>query len=194
MSILDILYGLIFQPQTAMRELARTRPLLPAFLVFVTVYAANYLLREAGRSITQIETGLIPASMAGLIAALGAIAAIAVWFVSAGLFSLLAEIIYGYGNGRGVLACLGFASFPGIFGSALYYLAILLNLNSWGMLFYVITVLWVIGLQVLAVREAFTLATAQAIFIYALPVVLFLAVIVMLTVMGGIVLTSLPLF
>ncbi len=193
MTLLDILYGLIFQPQATMRELARTKPLLAASLVFVAVYLANMLLQQASRSITETGLGLLPASLAGLLGAVGAAVSVAIWFIVAGLFSLLAEIIYGYGNGKGVLTCLGFAAFPGIFGPALYYASILVNLEPLGMVFYVISILWVIGLQVLALREALTLTTTQAILVYLLPVVMLLGILVLLLVMGGLALSSLPL-
>lgn len=193
MTILDILYGLIFQPQATMRELARTRPLLSAFLVFLGVYGANLLLQQASRSINQFDLVMLPISMTWLLGSLGALASIVVWFVSAGLFSLLGEIIYGYSNGRGILACLGFAAFPGIFGPALYYVSALLHLEPLGILLYALTMLWVVGLQVVAVREALTLTTGQAVLIYFLPVAVSLATIILLLVIGGIALSSLPL-
>lgn len=174
-----------------MRELARTRPLLPAFLVFLGVYGANLLLQQASRSISQVD--MLPVSITWLLGSLGALASIVVWFVSAGLFSLLGEIIYGYSNGRGVLACLGFAAFPGIFGPAFYYVSALLDLEPLGILLYALTMLWVVGLQVVAVREALTLTTGQAVLVYFLPVALSLATTVLLLVIGGIALSSLPL-
>lgn len=193
MTILDILYGLIFQPQGTMRELARTRPLMPAFLIFLGVYGANLLLQEASRSVTQAGLGMLPAYLTWLLGSLGALASIVIWFVSAGIFSLLAELIYGYGNGKGVLACLGFAAFPGIFGPALYYASALLNMETLGLLLYALTMLWVIGLQLVAVREAFTLSTGQAVLIYFLPVALTLVIMILLLIIGGMALSSLPL-
>ncbi len=192
MTILDVLYGLIFQPQGTMRELARTRPLLAGFLVFIGVYFANYLLQEASSAISQNGLGL-PGYASWMLASLGAVTAVVIWFVSAGLFSLLAEIIYGYGNGKAVLSCLGFAVFPGILGPALYYAAILLDLPGVGALLYLLSGLWVIGLQVLAVREALTLTTGQAVLIYLLPMASFLLIGALLLIIGGLALSSLPL-
>jgi len=175
-----------------MRELARTRPLLAAFVVFIGVYFANYLLREASMNINQ--SGLtLPGYTPWLWGTFEAVMVVMLWFVAAGLFSLLAEIIYGYGNGKGLLTCLGFAVFPGVFGPALYYIATLVDLNSAGMVFYILSIFWVMGLQVLAVREALTLTTGQAILIYLLPAASTLLIALLLLIIGGLALSSLPL-
>ena len=192
MTILDVLYGLIFAPQGTMRELSRTRPLLAAFVVFVGVYFANYLLREASRSINQGGLDL-PGYSPWLWGTMEAVVVVVLWFVAAGVFSLLAEVIYGYGNAKGLLTCLGFAVFPGIIGTALYYMAALADLNSLGAVFYMLSVFWVMGLQVLAVREALTLTTGQAVLIYLLPAASTLLMFLLLLIIGGLALSSLPL-
>ncbi|MGI6433899.1 MAG: YIP1 family protein [Syntrophomonadaceae bacterium] len=194
MTILDVLYGLIFQPQGTMCELARTRPLRTGLLVFLGVCMVNYLFQGASGQISPSAFGsnLLPLPF-WLIGILGAITAVLMWFMSAGLFSLLGEVLYGYGNGKALLTCLSFAVFPGVLGPALHYAAVMINLKTVGVLLYLLSMLWVMVLQVLAVREALTLTTGQAILIYILPLATIIAFFVLLLLVGGMVLSSLPL-
>lgn len=194
MTILDVLYGLIFQPQGTMRELARTRPLLTGLMVFLGVYLVNYLFQGASGQISPSAFGLtlLPRPF-WLLGGLGAIMAVLMWFVSAGLFSLLGEVLYGYGNGKAVLTCLSFAVFPGVLGPALHYAAVMISLETIGALLYLLSMLWVMVLQVLAVREALTLTTGQAVLVYILPLTAIIAFFVLLLLLGGLALSSLPL-
>lgn len=194
MTILDILYGLIFQPRGTMRELARAGSLRVGLLVFLGVNIVNCLFQGASGQVNQPALGMgflsIPVWLIGVI---GIITALSVWFVSAGLFSLLGEVLYGYGNGKALLTCMGFAVFPGVLGPALHYLALMVNLKSIGVLLYLLASLWVIGLQILAVQESLTLTTGQAILIYILPLAIVVAVFVLLLFMGGMIFSSLSL-
>ncbi len=194
LTILDVLYGIIFQPQSTMRELAQTRPLRMGLLVFMGAYIISYLFQGASNhmSLSAFENTLFPLPFWWLGLA-GLFMALLLWFLAAGLLSLLAEVIYGFGNGKALLTCLGFAVFPGVLGPACHYLAIIFSFESIGVILYLISAVWVIGLQVLAVKEALQLGTGQAILIYILPLAVIMVLSISLLVAGGLLLGSLPL-
>ena len=106
----------------------------------------------------------IPSGFLWLGAFIGVIFPLIMLFILAGLYSLLGELIYKSGNATGLLAGLSFASLPGIFGPPLQYVALSLGLNSLSNLISFAITIWLLVLQVIAIREALRLSTNQATF------------------------------
>lgn len=172
MTWLDILYGLIFRPVETFRILSERKPLVPSMVVFAAVYMTDFLLQGAGTFENPLAGRVLSGQQFWLLGLIGLVFAVMAWVLSAALFSLLAELLYGKSNGKGVLASLGFAVFPGVLGPALYYAAGRLDIVWLGFILYAVSILWVFCLQIIAVRESFSLGTGQAVLVYLLPVVL----------------------
>lgn len=172
MTWLDILYGLIFHPVETLRVLSERKPLIPSVFVFAAVYMTDFLLQGAGTLQNTVAGQVVSGQQFWLLGLIGLVFAVMAWFLSAALFSLLAELLYGKSNGKGILASLGFAVFPGVLGPALYYAAGRLDIAWLGFILYVVSISWVLVLQIISVRESFSLGTGQAVLVYFLPVVL----------------------
>lgn len=173
MTLTEMLYGILFQPVSTLQYLSREKPLSRAMLVFVSVLLFNALINQA-ISLANIEElpFSLPANLLWIFGLMGVIFSVLLLFLMAGFFSLLSEVFFGRANASGLLVCLGFASVPGLLGPPLQYAAILIKLPAGVMLFPLISIAWVIILQVMALRESLELDTGKAILLYIFPLLL----------------------
>lgn len=163
---LENLYDVIFQPATAMRQIAAGRLAgqgLAAFLVSVLIPAgAAYFVLQA--------MGL--AKVFPLILLLHIVGRLVVWFIGAAVLQLIAELYGGKGTALGLFAAIGFAHLPWIFAVPLWVLAILLPAGLAVMTFavsIVIVISWMLVLIVLAIKGSSGLSTARAVLVLATP-------------------------
>lgn len=188
MSFTDIIYGLIFSPSQTLRSISDNKPWAYGIVVFLVVMTFNMIVSRGIYAMEPVEEVLpIPSGFLWLGALVGIIFSLIMLFIMAGLYSLLGEIIYQSGNGSGLLASLSFASLPGIFGPPLQYVAILLGLSPLSMLISFGITVWLLVLQVIALREALQLSTSQATFLFIIPLLITIILI------GGILLLALTL-
>ena len=170
MSLIDIIYGIFFEPVPTLQYLAREKPLLPGLLVYLVVFVFNLIINRGLTTLDSEIAGFIPnANLMWVIAGLGVILSFFMLAITAGLFSLLSEIFYQRGNASGLLVCLSFAVIPGVLGPPLQYGATLLGISWLGVICSLLAVIWVLVLQVLSLREALELQTGQAILLFILP-------------------------
>ncbi len=170
MSLIDIIYGIFFEPVPTLQYLAREKPLLPGLLVYLVVFVFNLIINRGLTTLDSEIASFIPnANLMWVIAGLGVVLSFFMLAITAGLFSLLSEIFYQRGNASGLLVCLSFAVIPGVLGPPLQYGATLLGISWLGVICSLLAVIWVLVLQVLSLREALELQTGQAILLFILP-------------------------
>lgn len=170
MSLIDIIYGIFFDPVPTLRYLAREKPLLSGLLVYLVVFVFNLIINRGLTTLDSEIAGFIPdGNFIWIFAGLGVILSFFILALIAGLLSLLSEIFYQRGNASGLLVCLSFAVIPGVLGPPLQYGATLLGVSWLGIIFSLMAVIWVLVLQVLSLREALELQTGQAILLFILP-------------------------
>ncbi|MGI6649425.1 MAG: YIP1 family protein [Bacillota bacterium] len=183
----DLLYGVLFEPTTAFRQITQRRLLGKALLVFLTVqvlsWYMNLILAIETETLSPWLTELPPSlahdlprlttnltNLTGLTLMSGIIFSLLLWFLGAAIFNLAAEFFGGVSNGSGLLAGLGFAELPGILLLPVQYLAYVFG---WGpSLLTVLSLglgIWVAGLSVITVREATSLSTGRALLVFLLP-------------------------
>lgn len=170
MSLIDIIYGIFFDPVPTLQYLAREKPLLPGLLVYLVVFIFNIVINQGRTTLDSEIAGFIPdGNFIWAFAALGVILSFFILALTAGLLSLLSEIFYQRGNASGLLVCLSFAVIPGVLGPPLQYGATLLGVSWLGVILSLLAIIWVIVLQVLSLREALEIQTGQAILLFILP-------------------------
>lgn len=188
MSFTDLIYGIIFSPAQTLRTISDNKPWAYGIVVFLVVMTFTMIVNRGIYVMEPVEQVLsIPSGFLWLGALIGIIFSLILLFIMAGLYSLLGEIIYQSGNGSGLLASLGFASLPGIFGPPLQYIAILADLNPLSMLISFAITIWLLVLQVIAIREALRLSTGQATFLFIIPLLITIIIV------GGILVFALSL-
>ncbi len=172
MNLIEAIYGVLFSPTKTLREIGENKIWLSGILIFFIVMSFNMVLNLGMAGIEPIEQVLpFSANFIWLGGLIGIIFSIIVLFVTAGLYALLGEIIYKSSNAAGLLAAFSFASLPSIFAAPTQYLANLANLNLISSLIAILIGIWVIILQVIALRESLRLSTSQAIVLYIIPLI-----------------------
>ncbi len=170
MSLTEMIYGILFQPISTLQYLSREKPLSWALMVFVIVLLFNTLVNQAISFSHMEELAFsLPTNLPWIFSLSGVITAILFLFLAAGFFSLLSEIFFGRANASGLLTCLGFASLPGILGPPLHFAAVLTKMPLGTTLFPLLSIIWVMLLQIMSLRESLELDTGKAILLYILP-------------------------
>ncbi len=181
--IIDWLFGVMARPVSTLNEIAREKPVGWALLVYlgvtILVLLASIYGDESYRMVEEslLELGLyLPIS--GLVIGV-LIFAVAALFASAGILHLLARLFGGTGGYWNLFSAYGFADFPMIISAPVTLFAaylgtvgsILSALIAFGLS------VWVIVLQVIAVRESHNLSTGASIGAYVIYFVVLAAII-----------------
>lgn len=193
--IWDWLHGIIARPVPTIKEIVEEAPVLWGLLVYTGVSlltsvgsllaegghaAVNEALAEFGLEIAPAFTALITVGM--LVFSLVALV------VSTLLLHLLSLLFRGQGRFRGLLAAVSFAYFPLIFTLPLILISTFLGIVGAivGTLGGGAITLWVIVLDVIALRESHGLSTGISVLVYVIhlfvlvfiPVFLFFALMI----------------
>lgn len=172
MTFTELIYGILFQPSSTLRYLGEEKPLGKAILVFIIVLLFNAIIGQETHIIDPTETAqLVPREMMWVFNFIIGIMSFVMLFLMAGLFSLLGDIIYSRENAKGLLACLAFATVPGVLGPPLQYLAFAAGMVWLGLVISLGIAMWLIVLQVISIREGLLVDTGQAVVIFIIPLI-----------------------
>ena len=176
--IIEWLYGVLTRPVQTLNEIAREKPANAAFLIYLAVTVLSVLASLYNEQTMQAfqdlmrETGIsIPFSV--IIAATLLIAIVSI-FLMTGVLQLLARLFKGSGGYWNLFSAYAFANFPLIIGVPITFVSgflgavgeILAGLISLGLS------IWVLVLQVIAVRESHGLSTGASVWVYILQLVI----------------------
>jgi hypothetical protein len=172
LSFTETIYGIFFEPTVTLRTLADKKPYGGALLIFLGVTLLSILFEQALSVYTEHELlAMVPANAFWMINLFGVALSFFLLMVISGLLSLISEIIYGKFNAGGILVALCYASIPGILGPPLRYASSLAGIQWLGVVLAGLSMIWVLVLQVIGVRESLRVTTGQAILIMLLPLV-----------------------
>lgn len=179
MTFTEVIYGILFQPSSTLQYLSREKPLKLGLMVYVTIALFNVLISQ-GIEAFQFKDGLanLPPNFIWLASGIGVIASIIMLFLMAGFLSLISEIIFGQANAKGLLVCLSFAYLPSVLGAPLQYAALLIGMKVAATALPLLTLFWVLVLQVIALREALNLRNSQAVLLFIFPLLILFALII----------------
>lgn len=181
MSLTEVIYGILFQPVNTFRYLKEAKPLGLSLVIFALVMVLGLIIGQGEASLNAEMTDLgLPASITWMINIIAAVFAFVMLFVMAGFYGLIAEIVYDKNNAKGLLVCMALSFLPALLGSAFSYVFVLASIKWLGTLFSLAAGIWVIVLQVLALREALELTTSGAIIVYLIPLLLMILLLVLL--------------
>ena len=180
--LVDWLFGVIASPVKTLEEIARERPvgsaLLVALGVSILTLLANFYSGEGVRGFEEIgrEFGIF---IDPSIFVFGGIAVVVVMlFITTGLLHLLAKLFRGEGGYWNLFSAYCFAEFPMIISVPVIVLGafagIAGNILS-GLVAFGLTI-WVIVLQVIAVRESHGLSTGAGIVVYSIHFVVLIVI------------------
>ena len=166
----DHLWNTIFHPHLAMRQLADEKPWGSGLILYLGAVSFMMIINQGTLALKPIEA--FPWQHMWLLGLIGIIFSLLILLVSAGFFSLFSEIIYKRGNSLGLLTALSFAILPGLLGTVLNYGFVIMGMAWLGAIFSSLGVIWVLILQIMAIRAAMDLRTSQALLLYFTPLLI----------------------
>lgn len=195
-SSLELALGVFISPGETMAKIAAERPLGAAAVIVIGISLFSLIVgllinsnaQTAG--MTQFSTDMpadmaramedvIP-TMAAVGGIYGAIFGVLTWFGQAAIYRLLGELMGQQGDGRAMLATLGFANLPFLLQPPLMLILFWLDLSGLSLLFTFMIWIWYAFIAVKAIRASLNSGTGQAVGIFLIPV----AVVVVLVVIG----------
>ncbi len=180
--LINWLYGILTRPVQTLNEIAREKPANAAFLLYLGISMLSVLgslynpqSMQAFEDLMREANINIPFSV--IIAAALLIAIISI-FVITGVLQLLARLFKGSGGYWNLFSAYAFANFPLIIGVPITFVSgflgtlgdILAGVISLGLS------IWVLVLQVIAVRESHSLSTGASIGVYLLQLAILVGI------------------
>lgn len=198
--ILELIYGILFDPVRTFRRIAGSPPAGKVLVIFTIVKVLSILVFVVGglfssHSMFSIFPGQAGQGMAGAMRAAVPVAAVLgliyeyfKWFVYSGILYLLAGLFGGRGRAAGVLAVTGLASLPALIILPFQMLLWILGGGGWmsgpaGILFWLATLSWGTVLVVIGIRETQLLSTGRAVAVALTPAAGLVAVFILLLVL-----------
>jgi hypothetical protein len=183
-SLFDLLYGIIAKPVNTFRYLTAEKPWVKGALIYVLI---SWITTLAGlpaqlESFEQLDAlsnvsnvNLRAAAIIALVLIFPIVSAAGL-FIMGGIYHLLAKLLKGQGEFKGIIASLGFANFPSILITP-FYLLYFIGGSVAKAIALIITLsisfafgIWVLVLDVLAIRENYKLSTARAVAVCLIPI------------------------
>ncbi|CCF82936.1 membrane hypothetical protein [Nitrolancea hollandica Lb] len=202
--LFDAIAGMITQPVSTLRQIALVRPWPQALVLYIGL-AVLQGLTSLTFPRSDFDSGIVgsPAMDSGARAFLDTITTPSFLFGSAlvitpliliietGILYLVGRLLGGQGPFSGLLSTFAFASVPLLIMAPL---TAVLNLGGSALaiglirgLVGTVAGIWVLVLQVLAIRESLTLSTGRAIAVFLIP----FALVLLLACVGGLLIASL---
>lgn len=197
LSIIDLIYGLLFSPTATFQKISAQPPLSHAFIIFTTVTLIGIMFTVLAPPVNLDLPSDMPPEMAQMVMAMmpyigliGAFFAFLIWFVLAGILQLFSEFLGGRGKALEVFTVLGLSELPNIFSGPIYLLtnylgkstlATFLTISS-GLLIFI----WRFILIVIGLREVHGYSTGRAVVTVLAPaIILFLFIVVVVVALVG---------
>jgi len=180
-SILDIVYGVLFDPVRTFVGFAQKPPIVAVIIIFLALNLAEAIISLFTAPVYFDNIGGLPGlaeagtkqALISFVALAGFSFALIKWFLMAGLLHLLAELYGGRGTARSVWAVYGVAGLPAV---VMIPVQLLITLFTSGDLTDFITGLIALGLYVwgvllliIGLREVHLLSTGRAVLTVITP-------------------------
>lgn len=191
--LLELIYGILFDPVRTFRKIAQSPPLGRAVVLFslvkiMTILVGVYSLssRMTGENLGALgDLGLGEAArlMAPVVAAMVLVYEYLKWFIYSGILYLLAELAGGRGRAAGVLTATGLAALPALLFLPVQILAAVFGGRAMtglvDVLIWLAVVIWGAALVVVGLRETQQLSTGRAIMVALTPAIVIIFIILL---------------
>ncbi len=174
-NLLELVYGVLFDPVTTFRRLAASPPLGSTFILVTLLNAAAVLMGLF--TLTLAPRDVFGAVGAGLSAGI-ALGSFCLWYVKwlgyGAVLHLVAQLLGGGGHARATLVAYGLASLPGLFMFPVQSLSLLFTGKSVGFFPGLVNFglfIWSVVLLVLGIREMHGIETTRALAVVLLPAI-----------------------
>lgn len=203
-SILDLVYGALFEPARTFAGLAKQPPVLATVVIVLLLNLAEALMaiftvpqyiRELQLPNLLYLNALAEVSVP-LFAAGGFFLGFVKWFLMAGLLHLLAELYGGRGDARGVFTVYGLAGLPAALIIPVQLLAVFfassVALDTITGLLSLAVFVWSVVLLVIGIREVHGFSSGKAALTVFTPTLAIIFMLIVGLIMFGSVISALP--
>ncbi|MDD4334388.1 MAG: Yip1 family protein [Desulfotomaculaceae bacterium] len=177
---LEIVYGVLFEPVQTMQNAAKNPPLASAFVIVTVLSLLGTIigLLALARFLSQglDSGGILPAtrSLVPVGAAIGLVFSYVKWFGYSAILHLVADLLGGRGDARGVFAVTGLAGLPHILLIPFQFLGYRYGLESLAasvLLLLAGLAIWIWSSIILVVglRETHRLSTGRSVLVFIIP-------------------------
>ncbi|MTI48798.1 Yip1 family protein [Sporosalibacterium faouarense] len=193
--------GVITNPKDTLEEISNSAPIwqaisinviLGVLSVFITLNR-NTLMANMGPGISPYDIEML-SSMIPMFMVMGVFFAMIVnplfHFIETGMYNLISEFLGYKGSGKGLFSALGFASVPGIFSIILLGIFSSINLNIVSTIISIPITIWVIVLNIIAIKKTYQMGTGKATLTYFIPIIALIVVVGILIILG--IITMIP--
>ncbi|MBI4734007.1 MAG: YIP1 family protein [Rubrobacteridae bacterium] len=183
-TLFDLLYGVLVKPSSTFKYISAKKPWVTgALLYLLSTWIGMVAGLPAQRdSFRAFDSGNLTESSIVIIVIIALILVLPFFlefglFIMGGIYHLLAKLLKGEGSYKGIIASLGFASSPQVLLTPLSLLFFVEGpigkIIAMGITFSLSFAfsIWVLILNILAVRENYKLSTARAIAVCLIPIV-----------------------
>lgn len=198
--LLENIFGTMFSPASTFRRMLeeRTSVTIAAIIVLIAAICSgvgSLLTQSAVMSMFADLPGFEPVAPGfeemmfspTVSLTLSVVGGFISWFVIAGILHLVAKVLGGKGVFTEMLVLLGFATLPNIFQAPIGLIAVLsgsfagafISMGLGGIL-----AIWILILDVLAIREAHKISTGRAIVTLVLPFAVLTVLVFILVIIG----------
>ena len=186
----DWLFGVIARPAQTLYEISREKPVGLALLVYSVVAFLNFAISFLGDRFDEVlisELGInIPLPVILITVIFFTLLSL---FIATALLNLMARLFGGQGGYWHFFSAYAFAGFPLLIGVPVHFVAgflgifgsILSGVTSFGL------AIWVLILQVIAIRESHSLTTGMSILAYFVYLIILVVISVALVLTAGMV-------
>lgn len=175
-NVMEYLYGVIVNPVQTLRAISEIKPVSWAIIIYAGISLLTLLANVVYDALFEAAIYII----------IGLIGSLIAYFAFTGLLNVVSRLFGGKGSYFNLLSAIGFAYFPMIFTPP----ALLIGfLGAPGAVISVLLVaavtIWVLVLEVIALREAHLISTLKSVFAYVISlfiiaVLIFMPVILIL--------------
>jgi len=165
-SLLEILYDVLFQPATGMKNIAEQKNVGQSLVVFLL----SILIPIWALYLGLKATGML--AMIHVLIVLKIVGSTIMWIMGAAIWHLIAELVGGRGTAVGLFTALGFAHAPRIFIVPLWALIAVMPASSKTVLLTIAVLaimVWSLSLDVVAIKEVHQLSASKAVLVMITP-------------------------
>jgi len=191
--VLDLVYGVFFEPARTFAGLANQPPLRPTVIIVLFLSLATVLTVFFDLSQYTAEMAVsAPVFVVGMMVLI-----LIKWFFMAGLLHLIASFYGGWGDVRSVFAICGLAGLPAVLIIPLELLTILLApgtiLSTITFVLTLLVVVWSVALLIIGIREVHGFSGEKAALTVFTPLLAFIGILLVGLIMFGAAIPSLNL-
>ncbi|KAF1085994.1 Yip1 domain protein [Sporotomaculum syntrophicum] len=200
--ILDIIYGILFEPGRTFTRFAQKPPIVSIVIIFLALNLAETLTSlyttpvyiDRINSWPGIAGTSVNQAMISFMVVVGFLFSVIKWFFMAGLLHLLAELYGGNGTAKSVWVVYGAAGFPAVFMIPLQIGTSLLNAGGlYNFIAGLLTLglyVWCVILLIIGLREVHQITTGRAALIVIMPWLILLLLLLITLIFIGTTLSS----